>query len=143
MLYTARFQNKQIKRAGRAAVAISLGVPKWPLGYSIAAQVRDLAPDGWALHIKDEAEYRRKYEAKLERLGVDRVRDQLEQISQMHGNADLVLLCWEDIARPGVWCHRRMFADWWERKTGQRVDELPEPERLQPALLLYRQLHLL
>jgi len=36
----------------------------------------------------------------------------------------LVLLCWEDIRKPGEWCHRTMFAEWWAEHSGQGVLEL-------------------
>lgn len=37
---------------------------------------------------------------------------------------DIVLLCFEDLTKPGEWCHRCVFAEWWQNKTGQKINEL-------------------
>ena len=33
----------------------------------------------------------------------------------------VVLLCFENLAKPGLWCHRTMFAEWWTGETGELV----------------------
>ncbi|MDR2170525.1 MAG: hypothetical protein LBP59_10320 [Planctomycetaceae bacterium] len=38
----------------------------------------------------------------------------------------VVLLCYEDVSKVGQWCHRRMFAEWWENKTGEIIEELSD-----------------
>jgi len=48
------------------------------------------------------------------------------QIAADHGADQLVLLCFEDLRTPGRFCHRRVFATWWEELKGQVVTELPE-----------------
>ncbi|NBJ88141.1 YopX family protein [Acutalibacter sp. 1XD8-36] len=41
---------------------------------------------------------------------------------------DVVLLCYEDIRKgPDDWCHRRTFADWWLKNTGEALPELFDP----------------
>jgi rubrerythrin len=35
----------------------------------------------------------------------------------------MVLLCYENVVK-GERCHRRMFAAWWEKRTGEEVPEL-------------------
>ena len=35
-----------------------------------------------------------------------------------------VLLCFEALKKPGESCHRRMFAEWYEDKTGRAILEL-------------------
>jgi hypothetical protein len=39
----------------------------------------------------------------------------------------LALLCYEDLSEPGTFCHRRMFAEWWSERTGEKVEELGGP----------------
>jgi hypothetical protein len=43
------------------------------------------------------------------------------------------LLCFEDLTKPGLWCHRRPFANWWLENTGEVVPEL-EPDVRQNRL---------
>jgi hypothetical protein len=54
---------------------------------------------------------------------VDRIAAVLKVISDEEGGEALALLCFEDV-HAGQVCHRRMFAQWWEERTGQRVEEL-------------------
>jgi hypothetical protein len=35
----------------------------------------------------------------------------------------VLLLCYEDVLA-GDWCHRKVFAEWWQEQTGQVVEEL-------------------
>ena len=60
--------------------------------------------------------------ARMNRLGVGGVQDLLEPY--VEEGKDLVLLCYEDLRKPGEWCHRQVFAEWWEKKTGVRIQEL-------------------
>ena len=48
-------------------------------------------------------------------------------------NERLVLLCYEDLTKPGLRCHRRLFANWWCENTGDVVPEL-EPNVRQEQL---------
>jgi hypothetical protein len=66
------------------------------------------------------------YLRQLERLGPARIANGLRQVP-VEGDGRLVLLCYEKgravCADPWA-CHRRMFAAWWEDKTGAPVPEL-------------------
>jgi hypothetical protein len=53
--------------------------------------------------------------------GVDQVLTLIEDVSRRR---DAVLLCYEDVRKEGVWCHRQLFSQWWEEQTGQVVTEL-------------------
>jgi hypothetical protein len=41
-----------------------------------------------------------------------------------HGNNRIVLLCFEDVRKPGESCHRQNFATYWQQMTGNVVPEL-------------------
>ncbi len=126
-VFTARFANKRaILASGAVPVAISLGQPKWPLGYEIRETFAALCPEGWMLRVEDFEKYRRGYRHKLHQLTPAKIAEGLQDISRRNGGRDLVLLCWEDLGKPGVWCHRRIFAKFWLEETGEIIDELPE-----------------
>jgi hypothetical protein len=111
------------KREAGVALAISLGKPKWPLAYEIAADVDELKP--WGLLARpplEQDEFRRRYVERLDRIGVERLRATFDRIAAEHGEP-LVLLCWENV-HAGKFCHRRVFADWWAAQTGEEVPEL-------------------
>jgi hypothetical protein len=69
-------------------------------------------------------EYLVHYEAMLESVGVDAIAGSFRELSDAAGGRDLILLCFEDLSKPELWCHRRFFADYWPRKTGEVVREL-------------------
>ena len=70
----------------------------------------------------DPATFRRKYRARLHKRG-RRILAELEELREAYGA--LVLCCWEDLAKPEAWCHRRLLAEWIEEKTGLQVEEVP------------------
>jgi len=119
-LYTASYGGFR-HREGLAAVRISLGHPRWHLSYHVAGVVKELAPRGEMLEWEREA-YEPAYRAILDGLGVDHIRELLEAASG--GAGAVAVLCFENLAKPGAWCHRRIFAEWWEEQTGEAVPEL-------------------
>ena len=46
MVYTSRYSNPELKTGKYTAVRISLGTPKWPIGYNLDAEMKDLMPFG-------------------------------------------------------------------------------------------------
>ena len=71
--------------------------------------------------------YDAEYLAQLERYGARRIARRLGEIARS-GFAEpaerLVLLCFESPETAEWACHRRTFAAWWLRQTGERVEEL-------------------
>jgi hypothetical protein len=123
-LYTSRYAARTlIVESGLATVRISVGHPRWKLGYELSGACPLLAPTRDMLRLPIE-EYRVRYEARLEAAGVETIAAALKALSEKAGGRGLVLLCFEDLTKPGEWCHRRLFADWWEKKTGRAVPEL-------------------
>jgi uncharacterized protein (DUF488 family) len=100
-------------------VGVSIGKPKFPLGYE-CVYLRRAAP--WGLReIADNDEFTRRYRERLDSIGIALVRRRFRSISAEHDDRGLVLLCFE---RPGQFCHRRVLAEWIEEQTGQVVPEL-------------------
>jgi hypothetical protein len=125
-LYTARYANPTLADHAAAKVRISLGYPRFPLRYQLAGTIGQLAPD--RSYFKDpEAVFRGLYKADLlRRGGTEYFAKLFIEIAERAGVDALALLCFEDLRRPNVFCHRRIFAEWWEARTGQEVEELPE-----------------
>ena len=69
---------------------------------------------------EDEEVYEREYISQLETAGVEDIKALLEN-KVADENDTVILLCHEE---PGEFCHRRLFARWWEEKTGQEIPEL-------------------
>lgn len=108
-----------IVASGMVPVGISIGQPKFPLGYT-CVYVRRLAP--WGLReVSDEHEFTARYSERLDALGIVPVLTRFREISAEHDGRGLVLLCFE---RAGQFCHRRVLAHWIEQQTGAHVPEL-------------------
>ena len=124
MIFTSRYANPELNSCKYTAVRISLGLPKWKLGYEIAGAIDELMPRG-IFGIEDYDEFHRRYFEKLDAIGVDKIREKLRQFEKL--GKPVVLLCFEDI-RKGAWnwCHRNMFASWWEYNTGEIISELQD-----------------
>jgi hypothetical protein len=134
---TSRYANqKVIEASGLVPIGITVGQPRFSLRYD-KVDVKALAPDPQSLK---RANWAVAYRRKLDGLGVDQVRHLLGEA----GNGqDVVLLCFECLAVHGEdSCHRRVFATWWEKHTGEEVEELkdkapiprPKPKVEQPTL---------
>ncbi len=119
-IVTSRFSYK-IPADKYVGVGIAVGKPKWELPYK-CEHLNALAPYGIFKKYKGE-EFKKRYFLKLEELGVNRVRAMLENISRRNGYRDIALLCWENLNK-GLTCHRRYFAEWWQEKTGEEIEEL-------------------
>ena len=126
-MFTARYLNKSINQAIHTPIQISLGDPKFKLPYQLRGIAGRILPTYDLLQLTDEEEYRERYIQRLERIGgAEMVFDALKKLAEP--KKKIVLLCFEDIRKPGVWCHRRMFAEWWTDKRGDEVPELEEQE---------------
>jgi hypothetical protein len=85
----------------------------------------EIAPPGWLFNEYDREVFTRKYRQNIEKIGAKRVRDILRGYEDL--GKDVVLCCYEDVRKPGEWCHRQVFAEWWMDKTGELIEELPDP----------------
>lgn len=134
-LFTNRYQRFHPGQG--APVRTTVGAPRYPLPYELAGFAKLLAPS-YAMLKMAEGSYRLIYLERLEAAGVDLISEQLAEIADHAGEDRLVLLCFCDLSvpPPDGWCHRRMFAGWWQEQTGQEVPELGE-RREPPAPTLF------
>lgn len=149
MIFTSRYANPELKSCKYTAVRISLGTPRWQVGYTIAGAIEELMPRS-IFGIEDRDEFQRRYYERLDSFGVNRIREQLQKFEAM--GKPIVLLCFEDIRKGDWnWCHRNMFASWWEQHTSEVIPELqdnsgfkveppPKPKTSQNALNVDSQL---
>jgi uncharacterized protein YeaO (DUF488 family) len=121
-LFTSRYANgAEVARLGLVPVGITAGAPRFKLKCELAGNLYALAPSrAWFSLPIDEFEAR--YVEKLNEQGVERLRTLLKKIGK---GKDVCLLCYECVVH-GEICHRRMFADWWEAETGEKVIEIAD-----------------
>lgn len=127
-IYTSRFSNKELRNKAYYTVGITLGKPRFSLGYVESIHCYALAPDKW-MWGKGREEFRELYFEKLDKMGLDRVQDLLDSFSREADltGRDVVLLCYEDIRDPSQHCHRTSLAEWVMQQTGEIIEELPDP----------------
>jgi hypothetical protein len=127
-IYTARYSNRTIAASGLTAIRITLGAPRFRLPYSIAETDKRFAPSREIFHTHDRAIFEVAMRGQLDRELGDQALEVLRGYDEAHGTNGLVLLCFEDLRKPGVWCHRQIVAAWIEERFGMVVPELPEAE---------------
>jgi hypothetical protein len=129
---TSRYQNHEgIMASGLTPVRITLGAPRMTLPYTFGT-VMELAPSRKIFRLSDKA-FDKAYPAQLDDHGLAFVTEQLTSIMVNHKSDGVVLLCYEDLRITGEYgCHRRLFADWWERHTGMPCPELPDHTEPKP-----------
>ena len=133
MIYTSRYSNKELRSGKYTAVRISLGTPKWELGYRLNGEIKELMPAG-IFGIGDKEVFKRKYFERLDKIGVSRIKSQLLKFEVL--GKDVVLLCYEDIRKgPENWCHRNMFSEWWRSRTGEMIPELPDESAVKTTFI--------
>lgn len=131
MIYTSRYSNPTLTQNPDkfAILQISVGAPRWRLPYQIAGAIDELRPFSLR-NIQDKEEYRKKYVALLNDIGVEAISRMLQAWQQNQPDKAIVLCCFEDVRKLGKnWCHRSMFAKWWFQQTGERIEELPDPSK--------------
>ena len=123
MIYTGRYANKKLNNEKYVCVIISLGSPKWKLSYKLDGEIEALMPKG-LFKINEIERFKPLYFKRLNSYGVEFIREKFEELKR--DGKDIVLLCFEDINKPENWCHRTVFAEWWEMQTGEKIIELEE-----------------
>jgi uncharacterized protein YeaO (DUF488 family) len=102
-----------------------IGISRWPPKWLDVPNLKALAPGAellrdYQLGRADDAEYDRRYTAKLE-ANKDAVTYILDYIAGQ-GTTKCVFCCYE---KPGSSCHRHLLAGFLEREYGMSVTEMP------------------
>lgn len=126
-LFTSRYTNPRVAdlvNGGQlVAVGITRGAPRWKLGYTVASRMMALAPSTVTFGKREDRE---AFAASMRR-DLDR-HDPHQLAAALQGfGHDVVMLCFEDLRQDGMWCHRRMVADWFLDSIGLDVPELDDP----------------
>lgn len=105
-------------------VRITRGHPRFKLNYDLREKVAQLYPsrDIFKAGLSPR-EFERRYRKELEEQGLARINSKLQEISGRAKGERIVLLCYEKVL-DGEYCHRRVFARWWEEQTGIEVPEI-------------------
>jgi len=132
ILFTSRYGRF---RPGQGApVRTTVGGVRHALPYEIAGHAQLITPTWAMVNLGDEEVYRQQYVAMLDGRGLDAIEEELKDIAYQAGDDRLILLCFCDLSKADGWCHRRMFAAWWERET-RGEEEVPElAEQRHPGL---------
>ncbi len=145
-LFTQRYSNFTPDQG--VPIRTTLGHPRFKLRYELAGVMTELAPDrAWFKAAKDV--FRVNYRAKLDLLGTDEIVRRVSKFTDPAGDPRAVLLCFDDLTK-GAWCHRTMFGEWWQDRTGIEVVELqtltdptipmltqPSPRAVTPAAVTH------
>jgi len=138
-IFTSRWNAGNLILGSEAgAVSISLGTPRFSLPFIPIGSIPELMPERKWMHSPLHL-YKPLYLAKLESAGVDRIQRELARVVKAAPTGKVALLCWENVLapKPGEFCHRRLFADWWLEKTGELIEELTPAHvtkgRIEPA----------
>lgn len=123
-VYISRYSNKELNNENYTPVSISLGLPKFKIGYKISKQVYSLAPGRDYFRAREDV-FTDRYLEGLEKLGIEKVMRILEGLVEQ--GKDLVLLCFEDTDKD--LCHRTLLANWLKEKKGLEVLELHDPSK--------------
>ena len=124
-IYTSRYSNKELAKTESFKIGISRGKPRFSLGYEIHANLISLAPPRAIFGMPDREMFKKRYFGHLDYLGLEKIKEILGRTG--YGTEkELILLCYEDVTKEDNWCHRTMFAEWWEKQTGEKIEEYPD-----------------
>lgn len=125
-------------------VRCSYGFPRYRLNYQVVAALPELTPKQDYL-FADLAVYNRRFFGQLDAVGPHGFELLFEQLRDRYdvGDRRLVFLCFEQLGdrkkdgrinkSRSEGCHRRGFAAWWQRLTGQTIPELGAlPSKIPP-----------
>ena len=79
-IWISRYSNKELQSGKYYPVGISIGTPKFPLGYTLRKQCYSLAPKGYMLNMELDR-FKPAYYEKLEGIGTDRIIDMVEKMN--------------------------------------------------------------
>lgn len=118
--YTANYAAARDDPRRPVIVQTSVGAPKFMPGK--LPQLDCLKPYG-ILRLP-QPDFRDAYRGILDRQGPGRIASRLAALRAEHAGRPLALCCFEHVTRPGQWCHRELFAEWWLEQTGELIADL-------------------
>ncbi len=124
-LFTSHWRSGLLPDLDATIVGISRGTPRRAPGFRYRV-LRSLAPSDETWAREDRSEFEASYVGQLKRLGAERI---IEDLARIAGDRAAVMLCWERLADPNEWCHRRALASWLQGQVGVVIPEL-EPGML-------------
>lgn len=124
MIYTSRYQNPELSIGQYTVVGVTRGHPRFQLKYVLAGNIMEIAPPGYLFKENDRARFTPEYFRHMDNQGVLRIKNILQHYEQFE--KDIVLCCFEDVRKESEWCHRLVFAEWWEKRTGVKIPELQD-----------------
>ena len=118
-IYTSYFGNlRKLHEVGIVPISIARWNPRWYNGFTM----QELAPTKYMLSDAcSTEEYISMYKQILSGMYSGTI---LKSIESMGKGKDVALLCYE---KPGDFCHRHMFAEWFTKTTGIPVEEFVAP----------------
>lgn len=128
MIYTSRYSNPALKSGEYTVVGITRGAPKFPLQYQLSGNIMEIAPPGYLFNEYDRGRFTPSYFRHMDRTGVAKIWQILRGYEAL--GKPVVLCCFEDVRKPGEWCHRLVFAEWWKARTGDAIEELLDPSEI-------------
>jgi len=122
-MLTSYYANPEVGKLvgqGWAPVRISLGAPRFFVPYKPKGKawacIPELVPVRELLGLPKK-EYKKIYTSML-----DDENDEenfIDKIGMLGDNTIFLCFC-----KPENWCHRQFFAEWYEKKTGEKINEL-------------------
>ena len=125
-MLTSYYASKKLDRTRHYLVRTSIGAPRF---LKCDDSCLELAPKREWIGLP-EPEYKVHYLQKLESLGAAKITELLQELETRATlqNKTPVLLCYEALhphqVAEGQFCHRRLFAEWFEKETGRVLGEL-------------------
>lgn len=124
-LYTSRYNNKNLANDEVVKIGITRGFPKFRLPYQLKTNIKSFGPPSYLFNTHDREKFTPRYFDYMDSIGIDKVKEMLKIYG--YGTAkEMALLCYEDVREEGKWCHRLVFAEWWEVRTGEKIEEYPD-----------------
>lgn len=114
-LVTSRFHYKGELPEGFVPVGVVRRPPRFTPPIKMVENCKTLAPKPDMFGLEPE-EFIPVFLRHLDYIGREAIEKELHDIQVRHGAQGLVLLCFENLAEKPL-CHRRVFAEWWERET--------------------------
>jgi hypothetical protein len=123
-VYTYRWADAQSLPSFWVPVRVSIGCPHyWPGARELDA-IHELMPYEILGRVHGPKLFEKRYRERLDGFGPERIQRRFERLFERHGERPLVLCCYEDLRKPGEWCHRSFLRSWWQERTGMVIDEL-------------------